>query len=229
MEILRLKSEHPISPYAPIWNAPIGFAQWEETDKVDTIREFLLVKEKQILIDLPYRNDGRTGLDSNNVTTRHGRFNTFEFKDECPEIGDLLKWLKFCYFNYIMQDGTRPYNLRIGSWFNVIRKGDCITKHRHSAMFSAYLSGNMHLDDYETCTYYEHMEQGQEVSNFKGGMTLFPSYVEHAVPEYTGTTPRVSIAFDLYLDLPPYYSVGENIISEEFFNIENDLQSNESG
>jgi hypothetical protein len=29
--------------------------------------------------------------------------------------------------------------------------------------------------------------------------------------------------------MPPYYSVGENIISEEFFNIEDDLQSNESG
>ena len=96
MEMLRLKSEHPISPYAPVWNAPIGFAQWEESDKVDTIREFLLDKEKKIINDLPYRNDGRTGLDANNVTTRHGRFNTFEFKDECPEIGDLLKWLKFC-------------------------------------------------------------------------------------------------------------------------------------
>ena len=63
MEMLRLKSEHPISPYAPVWNTPIGFAQWEETNKVDIIREFLLDKEKKIINDLPYRNDGRTGLE----------------------------------------------------------------------------------------------------------------------------------------------------------------------
>jgi ectoine hydroxylase-related dioxygenase (phytanoyl-CoA dioxygenase family) len=87
-------------------------------------------------------------------------------------------------------------------WFNIIRPGEEIKIHKHGSGPDVYLSGNLHLDDYDTETFYlsPYDEQnGHALPNQKGGLTLFPSYVSHGATKYEGDSLRVSIAFDLRL------------------------------
>lgn len=204
MQMLKIKSAMPCSPYAPQWDIPIGVSQWQEHKKIDIIKSFLLSKEQELLTKHKILDDARTGLSENDVTTRYGRYNLFDFADECPEINDLLNFLRDSWLSFIQQDVTEPYPLQILCWYNIIRKGQDIDVHRHAAGNSAYLSGNMHLDDYDTKTVYEYMEMPLTIPNIKGGLTIFPSYVEHGVAEYKGDKPRVSLAFDLYIYSPPW-------------------------
>jgi hypothetical protein len=220
MHITRLKSQQPVTPYAPSWDAPLGFAQWDQKDKIDTIRNFLIGKEEEVL-KLPWQGQGRTGLDEDKVTTRYGRYHVFDFADECPELKDLLEFIRFQWAEFIFQDKTQPYHLHFTCWYNILRKGDKIDTHRHCAGESTYLSANMHLDDYkDSSTVYEHMEMAVSLPNVKGGLTFFPGYVEHFVPVYEGEEPRVSLAMDIYLYMPPYFGVLEHLEHRTFIDPE---------
>jgi len=216
MEITRLKSHTPITPYAPGWDAPLGFSQWGASDKVDTIRNFLLEKEEEVL-KLPWQGQGRTGLDEDKVTTRYGRYHVFDFADECPELEDLLQWIRQQWVDFIKMDCTEPYPLHFTCWYNILRKGDKIDLHRHCAGERTYLSANMHLDDYkDSKTVYEHMEMAISLPNVKGGLTFFPGYVEHYVPVYDGEQPRVSLAMDIYVYMPPLFGVQDHLQHRPF-------------
>ena len=105
--------------------------------------------------------------------------------------------------------------LKIISWFNIIKKGQEIKEHSHGAGETGYLSGNMHLDDYPSTTQYREREMRVNIPNEIGGLTFFPSYVNHSVAEWVEDSPRVSLAFDLYLDMPPYYFM-EDMNSVQF-------------
>ena len=219
MRLIRMKSAQAMSPYAPSWDAAIGIDQWQNTKKIDTIRNFLLSKEEDIL-KLEVQNDALTGLGKNDVTTRYGKYNLFDFAEECPEINDLLIFLRRSWFEFIQKDFTTPYPLHLTCWYNIIRKGQEIKMHRHCAGEMTYLSGNMHLDDYDTMTTYEHMEMSLSLPNIKGGVTFFPGYVEHYVPIYEGEEPRVSLAFDLYIFLPPFMGVQDHLQHRKFMDNE---------
>tara|TARA_B100000780_G_scaffold241540_1_gene184019 strand:- start:563 stop:1249 length:687 start_codon:yes stop_codon:yes gene_type:complete len=216
MEITRLKSQQPLSPYAASWDAAIGFAQWDQEDKIDTIRQFLLSKEEEIL-KLPYQGQGRTGLDENAVTTRYGRYHIFDFAKECPELNDLQDWIRGMWAEFIIADNTQPYEVQFTCWYNILRKGEKIDIHRHQAGDRGYLSANLHLDNYKNSkTVYEHMEMAMSLPNVKGGLTYFPGYVEHYVPVWEGDEPRVSLAMDLYIWMPPYYGVQDHLEHRKF-------------
>ena len=195
----RLKSLQPMTPYAPSYDYLLTQSVWDEPDKVDIIRNFLLSKEKEIL-KLDFNNDGGTGLDSSSVTTRHSNYNVFDYVKEVPEFNDLLEFMKESWWNYIEQDNTQDYALKINAWFNVLHKGQKMNYHNHNPRHSAYLSGNIHLDDYHTKTNYSYMNDRLSVDNIKGGVILFPSVLYHETDKYNDDEPRVSIAFDLEVD-----------------------------
>lgn len=194
--IYKFKSEHPMTPYAPSYDYIITQSVWNDSDKIDTIRNFLLSKEKDIL-KLDFRNDGGTGLNDSNITTRHSNYNVFDYGKEVPEFNDLLEFMKNSWWDYIKQDDTQDFALQINAWFNVLRKGQKMNYHNHNSSCGAYLSGNMHLDDYHTKTNYSYMNVHYPIDNVKGGLVLFPSVISHGTDVYNGEEPRVSIAFDL--------------------------------
>lgn len=215
MKLVRFKSRHSPSPYAPIWDFNIGVTQWEESLKIDTIREFLLNKEEYVL-SLPYQSDGQTGLGKNKTTTRYGKYHILDWVDECPEIQKLFVWVRSQYMHFISLDATEPMNSHFTWWYNILTKGDSIKKHSHCSGEMAYLSWNMHLDNCGSYTYYDHMNMVQKIPNVKGGLTFFPGYVNHGVPTYSGDAPRVSIASDLYPYMPPYFDItGDNSYNQE--------------
>ena len=79
----------------------------------------------------------------------------------------------------------------------------------------------MHLDDYEDSkTVYEHMEMAMSLPNVKGGLTFFPGYVEHYVPVYEGKQPRVSLAMDIYVWLPPLFGIQDHLQHRPFIDPE---------
>ena len=113
---------------------------------------------------------------------------------------DLLKFIRVSYLEFIVQDRTDIFELEIVCWFNFLREGETVEEHIHGAAHDSYLSGNIHLDDYETQTYYRCPQEPNLVfnsSNIKGGLTIFPSHMPHGATTYNETKPRISIAFDL--------------------------------
>lgn len=206
MQINKMKSLHPLNPYAPTWDISLGITQWMQSSKIDTIRQFMLDKEEYIL-SLDLNNDAGTGLTKESITTRHGKYNLFDFVEECLELKELLEFLQISYLEFVEADNTQPYfPLDIVCWFNIIRKGEKINIHRHGTTESAYLSGNMHLDRYSSSgTHYTHFDMTKDLPNLKGGLTIFPNWVAHWVDTWKEDIPRVSLAFDLYINQYPYY------------------------
>ena len=202
MSIIRLKSLHPETEYAPQWNIPLYQSEWNEFQKLDTIRDALLRNEQKFIDDLEYHQDGGTGLGENSVTSRFGRYNLFHYTDMCPELGELLTFFRRSYVNFITEDTTTIRDLDIVCWFNVVRNGEKIQEHNHGSGHNSYLSGNFHLDDYDTHTYYKSPfdpVMAAPFNNEKGVLTIFPSFLTHGTTEHNSTNERVSIAFDLRL------------------------------
>ena len=196
--MFELKSATPLSPYAPDYKFELSRAVWDDEEKVDKIKKFLIKKEKDVL-KLPYLNDACTGLNEDSVTTRYARYNLFDFADECPELKDLWKFFQEHWYERIQKDNTRPYKTKIVCWFNILRKGDKMEAHSHNSRFSAYLSGNFHLDNYDTATTYKFMDDWTAIDNVKGGLIMFPSQLLHEVDSFEDEGVRISIAFDLHL------------------------------
>jgi|AOAMet1_04_M0_20_1038515.scaffolds.fasta_scaffold01752_3 hypothetical protein len=196
--MFELKSETPLSPYAPNYKFHLSRSIWDDDKKIENIKKFLLKKEKDIL-KLPYYDDGRKGFRKDSVTSRGGRYNLFDFTDECPELKDLWKFIQEHWYERIARENTDQYKTKIICWFNILRQGEKMELHSHSRRFSAYLSGNIHLDNYHTTTTYRHLDNWTALENVKGGLIMFPSQLLHEVDSYHDKTPRVSIAFDLHL------------------------------
>lgn len=199
MIIQRIKSKLPLTEYAPKWNYPLGLETYQNTENIDIIKNWLIENENEFK-KLPYTNDGGTGLGEDSVTTRYGQYNLFDYSDQLPQLDDFLRFLRLAYLDFIYQDGTDICSNDIVCWFNILRNGEEISEHAHGNSYDVYLSGNFHLDDYNTKTFYRCPQSPNlyfNVDNVKGGLTLFPSCLPHGIEIYEGTSPRVSIAFDL--------------------------------
>lgn len=199
--VARIKSLHPYTEFGPNWNIPIYHNVFQEYDVIDTIRNWLIENEQKFL-DLPVHNDGGTGLGDESVTSRFSTYNLFDYIEECPSLQHLLDFFRFSYVDFIDKENGMIRELDFLCWFNIIRPGEEIKIHKHGSGPDVYISGNLHLDDYDTKTFYlsPYDEQNAHVShNLKGGLTLFPTYLEHGATKYEGEGLRVSIAFDLRL------------------------------
>lgn len=219
MTVTRLKSLHPITEFSPSWNIPLYQSTWKDINKLDAVCKWLIDNEKYFL-NLPIHHDGDTGLSDDRVTTRFGTYNLFSFVSDCPELADLLKFLQHSYIDFIREEQGEIRELDIVCWFNLLRKGDKIKEHNHGAGNDVYLSGNLHLDDYDTYTYYlspYDKNCAYPFANKKGNLTLFPTYLVHGASEFDKENERLSIAFDLRLS---YNTNNKNLHSIPFMNRE---------
>lgn len=202
MKIEKMKSLHPVTEFSPTWCIPFGFEQWTEVEKINNIRNWLIKNEKRILESLPAHHDGGTGLGNESTTSRFGMYNLFDFKEELPELNDLLTFFRIFYLQFINREMAEIRNVDIMCWFNILRKDEHIEEHSHDSSNSAYLSGNIHLDNYKTSTYYKNIFDKNvqfETDNTIGGATIFPSWVPHLTNKFDEDGLRLSIAFDLRL------------------------------
>jgi hypothetical protein len=223
INIFKIKSQLPVTDYAPSWNISIGNTVWQDADKIDSIKNWLLANEDMIKEKYPVSTiGGDTGLGADSISSRIGMYNLFDFTEELPELKDLLKFLQTSYINFVKTEYASVYDLVLVSWVNILRSGENIREHVHSASNISYLSANLHLDNYSTQTIYKSpYERFNDFAfdNVKGGLTIFPSYVPHTTSEYTNLdVPRVSIAFDLRLPYTvPQDQPNHNFMSREIF------------
>lgn len=201
IQIEKMVSSKPLNCYAPTWDVSFGVTTWEDEAGVDAVTSFLLKKERDIL-QLEHRGDGGTGLGAYTVTARFGSYNLFDLGKEEPAINDLKRFIQKAYIEFVEQDETPIEDLQIVCWYNIMRKGQKIDTHSHGASPITYLSGNIHLGNYNTKTFYKFPYEPDiemHVQNKKGQVTFFPGYIQHRTDEYTEDGERLSIAFDLWI------------------------------
>jgi len=199
MSLIRIKSYHPQTEFAPSWNIPLWLTNWTDLEHVDKIHEWIEKNEKTIL-DYEYTNTGGTGLNENHITTRFGRYNLLE-QDE-PAFKELLTFLRYSYLEYVQKQQLELKDLQIVCWANILRKDEGMDSHAHGAQPDSYLSGNMHFGDYHTNTvYHSNFDPESKIAlpNKKGGCVMFPSCTPHYVEPHTRDDVRISVAFDLRL------------------------------
>jgi len=201
MRIIKMKSMLPITEYAPSWNISFGADQWTDTTSMEAIKKWMIDNEQMIVKTYPVNTDGGTGLGNDSVTSRFGQYNLFDFVDQCPELEKLLEFFRLTYLKFVTKDGNPIKPCDIVCWYNILRPGEEIKGHFHGAGHDAYLSGNMHLGEYDTVTFYRNPFDCNvwfPARNLKGGITIFPSYVWHKTDKYTAEDLRVSVAFDIH-------------------------------
>ena len=199
MSLVRIKSYHPVTEFAPSWNIPLWLTNWTDLDQVDKIYKWIEDNEKTIL-DYEYTNTGGTGLDEKHITTRFGRYNLLN-QDE-PAFKELITFLRYSYLEYVQNAQIELKDLQIVCWANILRKDEGMESHAHGAQPDSYLSGNMHFGDYHTRTVYHSPydpESKIALPNKKGGCVMFPSSTPHYVEPHTRDDLRISVAFDLRL------------------------------
>ena len=203
MKIVKIVSDRPLTDFAPTWDISIGVTVWEEQEKIDAIRNWLIDNEQYIKDTFAPRHDGGTGLGKDSVTSRFGQYNLFDFSDKMPYLKDLLEFIQKSYIEFVTTESKKIEDLQIISWFNVLRSGQEIKEHNHSDSGDSYISGNVHLDNYQTGTYYRSpvtSYRASPIRNQKGGCIFFPSYVPHRTDTFESQHDvRVSIGFDLRL------------------------------
>ena len=199
MSLIRIKSYHPQTEFAPSWNIPLWLTNWTDLEHVDKIHKWIEENEKTIL-DYEYTNTGGTGLNENHITTRFGRYNLLE--QDNPSFKELLTFLRYSYLEYVQQQQLELKDLQIVCWANILRKDEGMNSHAHGAQPDSYLSGNMHFGDYHTHTvYHSNFDPESKIAlpNKKGGCVMFPSCTPHYVEPHTRDDVRISVAFDLRL------------------------------
>ena len=118
------------------------------------MRKTLEDDEENILKEFDYANSGGTGLGPDDVTTRFGKYNIFSRYKDIPEVNGLLKFLQYSYLQYVTTQQVELKELKIVCWANVMKQGQKMESHAHGSQPDSYLSGNMHLDDYQSKTTY---------------------------------------------------------------------------
>lgn len=197
-----LSSMDPLTEFAPVWHIPMWSAVYPNQKNLDVMRIWLEENESRLIEkykNFDVRNDGGTGLGLDSLTAQYNKFNLFQETAGIEAFDDLLKFIKLEYNKFMEEMKCNQRHCYLYSWANVMRTGQSVDKHHHGATHYAYLSGNMHFDNYETVTRYynPYGDVYYDFANLKGGMTFFPSYLLHGTTEHLETKNRVSMAFDL--------------------------------
>jgi len=164
------------------------------------LTKFLLNKEEQIKNMYPGINDGGTDLGESSVTSRFINYNLLEF----PETIFLKTIIRKNHDDFLKNlNITIDKNYYVQCWFNVLRKGEKITKHSHYPLGRAeesFISGHFCVNALNTNTYYLDVGKTNEfpVKNEIGQLSLFPSYLVHWSDTHPSNEPRITIAFDVY-------------------------------
>ena len=214
MNIIQFKSNDKATPFAPEWDYYIGETNLNDLDgeRLDwkVITDYLLEKEKEIL-NLPKTDkdisDGHTGLGDNSVTSRHGSFNLFDnSKFKNAELEKLKGAILNRYTEFLNKlNIQKPKNLYVQCWYNVMRKGQKIEKHIHSADENSYLGCHVCVQSDNTSTYYINAINqindplAHRSKNEEGKITFFSGCLPHYTDTHMSDEERITIAMDLSL------------------------------
>ena len=179
--LYRWTSWEPKTPFAPKFDCPMWCSFMPE-GFADTVLD--VVKEYE-----PTLGDWKT-------------YNIFSWDSHIVNKLLMLIQSEVCEFHNELESEW-PENIWIRGWMSIIDVGDRLPIHAHSFHENSFLSGNILLTNSEVSTEYIVPSLSTYYGNFqtrtrKGSMTLFPSWVEHYVPEVGKK--RYCLAYDLYTE-----------------------------
>jgi len=195
----------PETPFTPEWNIHLWTTQYTNLENLKIIRDWITTNGPIIIEKYKNenKNDGGTGLGDKSLTATFRYFDLFYETSNIDAFLDLKKFLESEYRKFCKELKIKTEKCFVNSWANIAHTGQKIEKHNHGATHYAYLSGNMHLDNYDTQTIYhnpfDHNVQ-YAVPNIEGGITLFPSYLYHSSTTHKEDNDRVSLAFDILVE-----------------------------
>ena len=191
--IHRFSNKHPTNFFSP----PYVYFIYEEISdlNVKELKDYILSIEKDIIKNNSSDGDGKTGLGDDSLTSRHNSFNLFKLN---KSLTSEIKKHHDIFLNELKIPNA--HNIYGKCWANVMKKGQSVKIHRHSAASYNYLSGNICVETNETHTYYKnpYYDEAYNSKNIAGKITIFPSWVEHYSD--VAVDQRITIAFDLILD-----------------------------
>ena len=133
-------------------------------------------------------------------------YNLFSWSDLVVQIlSDRIYQIYLDYINELGEEVIPKDKLWIRGWGVTLQPNEGIPHHSHAFHENSYLSGNISLSELGTSTDYLFPYLGWyfgywKVKNVMGQMTLFPSWLEHAVGCNPTNEVRFSIAFDMFTE-----------------------------
>jgi hypothetical protein len=211
MKLFCFQSDPKENVFAPSWSYPIS-------DDVITTVDFkmlaaLVLRKEKIILRKPNSKglmivadgDGYTGLGKNSLTSHYKRYNLLDWKhSEIPKLKQAILKAHECYLN-ALKIPLYP-QLYIQCWANVMRQGEQIKPHLHSTHPNSYLGGHIVVQARGTKTYYINPVNQLNAPaihasvNTIGKISFFPSCVPHYTDVQTSVKPRITIAFDLFVN-----------------------------
>lgn len=165
--------------------------------------KFFLKTEKELIKKYPANYDGDTQL-PDSVTARYTFYNLFSLKKPSKELTLIKDFIKSNVKDFLSHlKVTDLSDLWIICWFNVLRKGECISEHSHYRLGNAhesFISGHFCVNASNTITSYRDIGGTHilRVKNEIGQLSFFPSYLKHWSNKHEGDDVRITIAFDIY-------------------------------
>ena len=197
----------PKTEFAPTYRFWGWAFHYKNEKNCDIMRNWVLNNQQRIIDkydpdDYNHIDDAGTGLGKNTTTARYRLYNLWHETAEIPAFVDFRKRLydEYCEFMETLTYAVKECTIQ--GWMNVMGAGEQIKVHHHGTRPESYLSGNLHLDNYPTKTYYlRPIDKGLwNFTNVKGACTLFPSQMMHGTDTYNELNgKRVSVAFDIYV------------------------------
>jgi hypothetical protein len=182
-DIITFKNEEFITPFSPIFKYHILEFESLEYEYIQSLEDFILKKEPEIIKNFPSSMDGNTGLGPDSLTSRFSSVNFFKFS----ELDYLKEKIKQSINIFLPNIGINDFNDTVYGqcWANVMRENQEMTKHQHSTNNHSFLSGHLVIKPIpKSYTYYCHRYNTEEKhfsKNIPGKLTLFPSWLEHGV------------------------------------------------
>lgn len=189
-----------------IFSPNFSFQMAEDTlpVKLENFKIFFINKEKELLNKYSYDSDGDTKLGENSITSRFSKYNLLNFL-EMSFLKDIIKQKYFELIKKLNVELDKPAYIQC--WFNIMRKGEQIKKHKHTNNKNSgrVMCGNICVNVKNSHTYYEPplLEDVIKIKNKNNQIVFFPSWLEHYTDEVKSDYERITIGFDIiHHDLP---------------------------
>ena len=204
--LFRFRNNPTQNVFAPTWNYQI-YEDLLTQINFKTLTQFILEKEKEIINkkNVTISGDGYTGLGTRALTSHYNQYNLLDW--DHSEIPLLQQAILKTHSDFLHELGIPLYpELYIQCWANVMREGEQIKPHLHSVHENSYLGGHIVVQAQKTHTHYinpVNQINGPDIhssSNIVGKISLFPSCVPHYTDMQKSGEPRITIAFDLFVN-----------------------------
>ena len=207
-------SETPVTKFAPNLKIPMYTAN-EGNDKfIDALIQQIYKFEEQIITEDLVSEVPRDGKDPYSFTQHWKQHNLFwdvDGKDGnnlkrfpmSAELETFFHIVRKQYLLFLKELNYPRHKVYVHAWANVLRDGQWISKHHHTADNYSYLSGTYYLTT--NPTYLKvispiRLDQMEMFATKKASIIMFPSWVPHESDVYKGSDTRVSLAFDICME-----------------------------